>query len=157
MKKLLVSVCATILLSGCIETGRGEKIGQITKVAEEGLICMTWEGQIIRGGLTNGSGVSGQAFDFTIENNPVLVEKIQNLMNEQKEIKLKYRSEAISFCRSESNHFVVDVEELNPTKPDTIKSVDSKVETKIDTSDKQDKILSLLKLQNELINELITK
>ena len=85
MRKSLLAyaLLSTVTLSGCIDTGSGEKIGSIVKLAQEGVWCKTWEGEIIRGGLSNGSGVNGQSFRFTIEDNPELVEKIKGVMESQ--------------------------------------------------------------------------
>lgn len=95
-------------LAGCT-TARGEKVGTITKLAQQGPVCPTWEGQIIRGGLAGGSGAFGEPFDFTIQDQ-ALVEKARVWMEEGVEIKMHYYSYAPTFCSSDSGHFVTSME-----------------------------------------------
>lgn len=112
MKKLLLPIAACLLLSGCIDIARGEKVGTITKLAQQGLVFNTWEGQIIRGGLSGGSGGFGQSFEFTVED-PIVVEEIRAAMDSQSEVKITYHTEAITLWRSESgSHFVDKIEVL---------------------------------------------
>ncbi len=115
MKRSVLAVLASsILLSGCWETGTGEKVGVVTKLAKTGLFCKTWEGEIIRGGLTDGSGAMGQSFQFTIEDES-LVPIIQDAVKHGKEVRIQYRSEAITWCRSDSgDHFLTKVEVVKP-------------------------------------------
>ena len=73
MRRILI-ICGTLAcltLAGCgIATPtQGEKIGVIIKVNKEGLFCTTWEVQMIRGGMSDGSGgVGATPFNFTLEN-----------------------------------------------------------------------------------------
>ena len=55
-------------LVGCnINTpSSGQKIGRIVKLVDEGLLYKTTEGELIRGGLVDGSGSMGTSFHFTI-------------------------------------------------------------------------------------------
>lgn len=93
--------------------GTGEKVGSIVKLSEVGIFCKTWEAQLVRGGMANGSGSFGvQPFDFTIENG-ALVEQVRAAMEASQEVRLHYRTEGVTFCRSESeNHFVTAIEPL---------------------------------------------
>ncbi len=124
MKRLLSalsSVLFSLAATGCWDTGQGEKIGVITKVAKKGVLCQTWEGQIVRGGLSGGNGAFGAAFDFTIESDE-LASKVQDAMNKQQEVKIFYKTEGVTFCRSESqDHFLTKMEVMdsNPVVPTT--------------------------------------
>jgi hypothetical protein len=90
--------------------GNGEKIGIITKLAKTGAFCKTWEGQIVRGGLSGGSGVMGAPFDFTVESDE-LAKKVQDIMDKQQEVKISYHVEGATFCRSDSeDHFLTNIE-----------------------------------------------
>ena len=103
-KIILISIVFTILLSSFFTFSnptRGEKIGKIVKVSKEGVFNKTWEAELIRGGFSDGSGVLGSSFHFTIEN-PVLVEEARKCMENQTDIILHYHSEFINSCfRSE--------------------------------------------------------
>lgn len=121
-KTSIIAALACVSLSGCGNVGNGEKVGQVVKLAETGIICKTWEGEIVRGGYNGGSGVQGASFDFTIED-PALLAQIQAALDGQYEIRLYYRTEMVTFCRSDSSdHFVTKVEVLNraPTHPATV-------------------------------------
>jgi hypothetical protein len=148
-------IAASISLSGCYETKSGQKIGVITKLAQEGLFVKTWEAEMIRGGIQNGSGVNGGSFHFTIEN-PELLEKVKQAMDTQTEVEISYSKEAITFIRSESDYFLKDIKSQKPSPVSTsqlqIITKDSSV-----SSSKQEKIEQLLKVQAQLIQEIATK
>lgn len=112
---LLVVALSAMFLAGCWETADGEKIGTITRLNRQGVLngCKSWEGEIIRGGLNTGSGVMGQAFHFTVEND-ALAKEVERMMNTQQEVKITYKQELVTFCRSDSNDvFLVKIEPLN--------------------------------------------
>ena len=111
--------CALVLVAlgatGCSTNespGTGEKIGQIVKLSKQGLLCKTWEGQIIRGGMSGGSGAFGTVpFDFTIESDE-MAQKATEYMQNQTEVLINYRMELVyALCRSDSSgHFVTSIE-----------------------------------------------
>lgn len=107
---LLLALAAT--LTGCWDTGRGEKVGQIIKLNRQGVFCQTWEAELIRGGLNNGSGAASTLFHFTIEDQR-LVPGVQAALDGQYEVKIFYNMELTSCCRSDSqDHFLNKVERL---------------------------------------------
>lgn len=129
----MIMLMGVLMLTGCWDTGGGEKIGVITRINKVGAFCKTWEGEIIRGGINNGTGAMGTAFHFTIENDPALVKKVQDAMEHQTEVKISYRSEGITFCRSESedergrNVFLTGIEEIHPVGIDRPANVNTYV------------------------------
>lgn len=146
MKKAVCMVLMAMSLSGCINNGNGEKIGMVTKLAKQGLVFKTWEGEIVRGGLSGGSGVNGQAFAFTIED-PEVVKQVQSAMEHQQEIKITYESELFHFFRSESHgHFLVKIEPINNTALQGT--------AKVSTGRDNNLIEQLLKVQAQLIEQL---
>jgi hypothetical protein len=109
---LLALIC--LLFTGCGfgTPGQGEKIGQIVKVNRQGIIRDTYEAELIRGGMSGGSGTIGAtAFDFTIEDAD-LAKKAQEFMKNQTEVVIKYRMEGVySALRTSSRgHFLVSIE-----------------------------------------------
>lgn len=116
--RTLLGIVVLVALCGCgvnTNPGSGEKVGQVVRFTEEGLFCKTWEGQLIRGGMTGGSGAIGVVpFEFTIEDRAT-AERIQQYMRDQTEILIRYEMEGVySLCRTGSQgHFLVSVE---PTK-----------------------------------------
>ena len=151
MKKTLMMVAlAGLTLAGCRDTGSGEKIGMVTKLAQQGVFCKTWEGEIVRGGMNGGTGVNGSSYHFTIPDDEALVKKVKSAMESQQEVKISYRTEWATFCRSDSpsNAFLTNIEVI-----DHRQNADG---TKIvDTDD--DTILQLLKVQAELISQLYNR
>lgn len=110
--RYLLGLCI-LVLSGCKDTGYGDKVGQIIKLSKQGFVCKTWEAELIRGGLNNGSGASSTVFDFTIENE-ALVKYVQDALDKQYEVKIHYNMEFTTACRSDSgDHFLDSIERLN--------------------------------------------
>ncbi|MDB5260496.1 MAG: uncharacterized protein JWN37_727 [Candidatus Nomurabacteria bacterium] len=110
--KNLAASFMLVFLGGCWDMGEGEKIGSITRLQKTGVFCKTWEGEIIRGGLNSGSGVVGSAFHFTVESEE-LAQQVQKAMETQQEVKIHYRKEAVTLCRSDSeNYFLTKIEHL---------------------------------------------
>lgn len=112
MVRILTTMVMLVLLVGCYsvchwKTEKGEKVGFIIKIAKQGVIFETCEATLIRGGINDGSGAFGSAFNFTIENNSLL-EKAKQLMKERKEVRITYHKEAFTFLRSESNNYFLD-------------------------------------------------
>lgn len=98
-------VLACVMAVGCgmhPQPGTGEKIGQIVRIERTGIFCQTWEAQIIRGGLSQGSGTMGAAFGFTV-NSAALADAVTKAMRDQSEVLIRYRSRTFySLCSSDS-------------------------------------------------------
>lgn len=148
MKKLLIAALMALSLTGCIENGTGEKIGVITKIAKQGFFCPTWEAEIIRGGFSGGSGVNGASFHFTV-NSDAEAKLITEAMEGQKEVKIHYRSEVFTFCRTESGHFMTELGIVD-NKPKQEPSAVGEVKAGAN----KDVIVRLLQVQAELLKEL---
>lgn len=112
MNNIYKSIIATSLvaaLSGCWTTSTGQKTGVIVKLAKEGIFIGTWEAELIRGGFSNGDGVNGQSFHFTVQNKN-LVEKLKQYFENQKEVLISYHHEFITAPgRGETKNFLDDV------------------------------------------------
>jgi hypothetical protein len=109
----------SLILTGCWDTGSGEKIGNIVKLARTGAYgCPTWEAEIIRGGFSGGSGVNGTSFHFTIEDTSLLP-AVKKAMESRQEVKITYSSEMMTVCRSDSdNHFLKTIAPMDPSSED---------------------------------------
>jgi hypothetical protein len=148
-----------LLLGGCWETGNGEKIGTITRLNKRGVFCQTWEGEIIRGGLNTGSGVMGAAFHFTVED-PSLVPLVEQAMNSQQEVKIGFRSEGMTFCRSDSdNYFLTRIEPLHTVSvPPAQKDMpDPRPSSRASNGDLSPALEQLLRQNNALLQKLLEK
>jgi hypothetical protein len=110
MKEIFILVLM-FTLSGCWETETGEKIGNIVKLGKQGAFIKTNEAELIRGGMSDGSGSFGREFDFTIENESLLP-IIKQSMEEQKPVRIKYHKEFATWLRTQThdNSFLDAVE-----------------------------------------------
>lgn len=157
MKKLLTLaiLASTLLLSGCWETAKGEKIGNIVKVSQEGAVCKTYEAEIIRGGLNGGTGSNGTAFFFTIENSE-MAKQLQDAMEAQKEVKIRYHSEMNSWCRSNSgDHFLDSFEIIDHSKTGEPNTAKQDVTKSVTIDDRQHIMMELLANQQRLMELLV--
>lgn len=149
---LVITLC-TVLLAGCWDTGGGEKIGSITRLNRQGVFCKTWEAEIIRGGLNTGSGVMGQAFHFTIEND-ALAKEVEKYMNSQQEVKITYKRELNSWCRSDSAD--VFLEKIEPLNVVSVPPTQVKIEPprpSAASSGTEQQTLELIKKQQEQLDK----
>lgn len=90
----------------------GQKIGQIVKLSNDGFFVKTCEVELIRGGFSDGSGVMGNVFHFTIEKEE-LKTIAKKAMESQKEVIIEYEVELItSFFRSSEYpaHFITNIQ-----------------------------------------------
>lgn len=96
-------------------TTNGEKIGNIVQVERKGFLFKTWEGESIKGGMSNGNGSFGtEPFNFTIDDSSIL--KIaQEAMYKQREVKISFKSRKRCLISSETNNcmFVTNISYLN--------------------------------------------
>ncbi|MEQ1561274.1 MAG: hypothetical protein ABL899_00965 [Nitrospira sp.] len=152
--KRVIGVVTVLLsslpLTACWDMGTGQKIGSITRLNKMGAFCKTWEGEIIRGGLNTGSGVVGQAFHFTVESED-LAKEVERAMNNQQEVRISYRQEGVTWCRSDSgDYFLTKIEPLvvvstPPTQSKEVLSVGSTAQDQL--------ILQTLQKQQQLLED----
>lgn len=115
--RIIVCVMMLCMFSSCHPNtpSEGKKVGSIVKLAKEGLFYKTWEGELIRGRLNDGSGSFGSIFLFVIEDIK-LVEKAMYAMENNKEVIIYYHCETMSsLSRSEHDypHFVDNIQIIN--------------------------------------------
>lgn len=151
MKTRDLIVVGCLALSACGDWGTGEKVGVITRLVKQGWFCPTWEAEIIRGGMNAGTGVMGQAFHFTIENES-LVPAVEAAFNSQKEVKITFHGERVTFCRSDSNNFFL----TKITLIDQSSSLDAK-SAPVPTGVSKESVLKQLLDQNQQIIDRLGK
>lgn len=101
-------------LTACWTISSGQKNGVIVKLSQDGLWVKTFEAEIVRGGFSSGTGVNGKSFHFTIENTQ-LAEKLKDAFENQKEVSIKYHTEALTGCtRGETDNFLDDFSVIEP-------------------------------------------
>ncbi|MBA2652899.1 MAG: hypothetical protein H0U73_11610 [Tatlockia sp.] len=102
---LLISIG---LLPGCWKVKSGEKSGVIVKVAKEGKYWGTYEGELIRGGLEDASGVTGRSFFFTLgQFKSSLVEQALMAMQNNSHVIISYHCDLIVMpWRGETKCFI---------------------------------------------------
>ena len=155
MKKIMLSLgIVSILFTGCYETGRGEKIGQVVKINEaSGFLCKTVEVEIVRGGFNSGSGVNGQSLHFTVENNPGMVNTLKQAMLDGSEVVVTFSKEFVSICRSDStNNFGTSVKILNTPKTNGNTQQNT---TSVSQDDKTSALIKTIINQNEALIKIL--
>ncbi|MCE0721693.1 MULTISPECIES: hypothetical protein [Legionella] len=108
---LLITLC---FLTGCWAVQKGQKSGVIVKVAKEGNLWGTYEGEMILGGLENASGASGRAFYFTLgQFKSELVKQADFAMQNNKHVIISYHCDAYTLPWSgETKCFVTKIDIL---------------------------------------------
>jgi hypothetical protein len=114
----LLLLSSIALLSGCWTVKSGEKSGVIVKVAKEGKYWGTYEGELIRGGLEDASGVTGRSFFFTLgQFKSSLVDQALLAMQNNSHVLISYHCEQIVLpWRGESKCFVDKIRVVDPKK-----------------------------------------
>lgn len=117
-----VLVVMGLFLIGCgygIKSGDGKKIGQVVKMGQYGMVCDTYEGELVRGGFNGGSGVNGTAFHFSVKDE-ALYKRLLKVMEDQQEIEVTYTKSNFSGpCSGDAGVWVTDFRVLSmPTRPD---------------------------------------
>ncbi len=92
---------------GTKTTAEGEKVGVIVKLAQQGLFIKTYEAELIRGGLADGSGNIGSPFYFTIKDKKV-IEEAKNALDHSHKVKIHYYTKLFSPLQSDSGNNFVD-------------------------------------------------
>jgi hypothetical protein len=117
----VLGVASMLTVTGCTRiTGQGEKVGSVIKVSNEGLLFKTNEVEIVRGGMNNGSGAfSTTPLNVTV-NDPGILAKIQDALDKQYEVKVRYVDYFWTPLSSDSNsRYLVDVEKFGPAPSQT--------------------------------------
>lgn len=112
---ILMASLVAAALSGCTHVvTEGGKVGTVIKLAQQGVLCKTWEGEIIRGGMNGGSGAFSTTPLFFTVNDPNILRDVNSALEGQYEVKVHY----VEFlgpmgCSSSSNgHFLTRIERL---------------------------------------------
>lgn len=140
-----------LMFAGCWNIGEGEKIGQVVKINEQsGMFCKTVEVEIVRGGLSNGSGVNGSSLHFTIENDDESLEIVKKAMEDGSEVKVNFHTEMVTFCRSDSDNIFGDkIQVIGKNK-----EVPNGLSPNVDGT--KEELLRALKLNNDIIVKLLS-
>lgn len=119
IREILVMVFLLFFIPKSVSTspGKGKKIGKIVKISKQGMIFKTWEGELIRGGLNDGSGSFGPSFYFTVESEE-MAKKVMDAFENQYEVIIDYRKEFI--------HSITRSEVWNPSFLENISRVENK-------------------------------
>jgi hypothetical protein len=114
MKKTIAALMLPLALTGCWTVQEGEKHGVLVKVAKQGTIWGTYEGELIRGGISDASGANGRAFRFTFgQFKSKLVGIARQSLLQNKPVLLHYHCERfVAPWRGESNCFADSLQVL---------------------------------------------
>ena len=96
----------------------GVRAGTIIKISKRGTIFKTYEGQLNVNafGAVKGKGTLDESFEFSIPNDEVLIEKMENFTG--KSVKLYYEEKYFLFpWLGETKYLVVDVKSGENSEP----------------------------------------
>jgi len=88
MKKTLLIACAVLpamILTGCKPYSTGARHGVVSKLSYKGVVCKSWEGELVMGGLRNNTDSDGvtsigaNIFEFSVTSEAV----VSDLINAQ--------------------------------------------------------------------------
>lgn len=109
-----------VLAMGCAGScspGDGEATGTVIALRHHGMLRATYEAEFVKGGMANGSGVTGVgAFWVTVDNDSLLP-LVQLAADSSYEVRYRYHSESLCTpLRSESGcDFLTGIEPLPRT------------------------------------------
>jgi hypothetical protein len=90
---LALMLVAAISLTGCrpnYVTGSGTKVGTIIQISYDGTLVKTHEIEVVRGGMSNGSGGFSTKPFFATITDPGLLAKAQDAFDKQYEVNITY-------------------------------------------------------------------
>lgn len=107
---------AVLAMTGCTHlTGSGEKVGSVIKVSSEGQVFKTNEVEIVRGGMSNGSGGFSTTPLYATVNDDAILAQLKDALNKQYEVKVYYRDYfATPLSSDSSSRYIVAVERQAP-------------------------------------------
>ncbi len=124
MKKILAIVIAILLgIMAFLYFGtysEGDRVGTIIKVSKKGVVFKTYEGQLNVNafGAVKGKGTLNESFEFSVPNDPILLDKIDGLMGET--VKLSYKEKYFVFpWLGETKYLATDVVLTKSAKSNT--------------------------------------
>lgn len=94
---ILAVVSLSILTISCSENySTGERVGQVVKLSQKGLLFKSWEAQINLGGVVSGgdAGMAANVFNVSLDNDRKdqknVIDSLQSAMNTGKRVKIDY-------------------------------------------------------------------
>lgn len=116
----IICVLASVFLGasgGCTKSD-GSRVGIITKFSHKGLICKSWEGELVMGGMRTMSGADGKTalaanvFEFSVLDED-LVKQIQALMESGHRARLTYSQTFFhNPVKRDTSYCIVEVKDL---------------------------------------------
>ena len=110
MVGVLGAVVAGIGLT-VLSSSEGSRVGVVTKVSKRGIICKTWEAQMMVGAVTQGQGGSytPEVWSFTPADDAVQSVKDAMVSGQRVEIEYKQRPKILTLCKSDTGYFATAV------------------------------------------------
>ena len=111
MKKLLLAVAATAFLSACgvLTYSEGDRAGVVTKLSKKGVVCKTWEGELLMGGINQFAAPAANVFHFSVVDENI-VDDLKVVMEQQKPVRLTYKQVLLPwFCDQQTEYQIVGV------------------------------------------------
>jgi hypothetical protein len=106
---LIGALIVTPVLGGCYQSySVGERTGVITKLSQKGLVLKSWEGEMVLGGISDGSGTFGGTWQFSCRD-AALAEKLREVSESGQRVTLEYNEWLVSPVSIETSHEVLSI------------------------------------------------
>ena len=127
-------ICILVALVGggvsSCSVSDGVRKGEITKFSNKKILFKTWEGEMVMGGLRNGSGSSvANVWEFSVHNSNTNQAQIVKTINEavmnNEPIAAKYHQKLFTFWwNGKSNYDVIEVSRIGDTPSIPVEAVE---------------------------------
>jgi len=123
MRKLLMMAAVIPMLTACGVYSDGERTGVVNKLSNKGLLCKTWEGEMLLGGLktkkstntdsdghtSTSTSVVANIFEFSVTDETV-VNKIKTAQRSAEVVTLTYGEFILpDICGRATSYVITDV------------------------------------------------
>lgn len=94
------------VFGGYLDYSEGTRAGQLVKFSKRGLICKTWEGEIVLGGMKDGVV---NTFSFSVTDK-TMIPVLQKAINEQTPITVSYTETwGHWYCSRDTDYLITGV------------------------------------------------
>jgi len=120
MKNLFMiatAAAAMLSLSACSGYSEGSRTGTVSKLSYKGIVCKTWEGELVMGGLRSTtdaegrSGVAANIFLFSVdEDNTEVIDSLKRVSETGERATLVYDQALIyNPCAQDTGYLITEV------------------------------------------------
>ncbi|MCY7352370.1 MAG: hypothetical protein LH606_17185 [Cytophagaceae bacterium] len=102
-----------ILLLSSLSYSEGDRAGTVSKFSQKGYVFKTWEGELLQGGFSEGTGqLNAKEFLFTVSSGrDSVTTKLKEAMLNGKRVRLHYQEKYFRFFwMGDSKYYITEVD-----------------------------------------------